>query len=219
MSFHLLDPEQELAVEYGRLPHWYQPGVTYFITFRTADSVPKAVMDDWQGRRRAWRRGRGFPDTAGADDLPAAVRREYLRTFSAEFLEYLDRGYGACVLKRPELAQIVMDALLHFDGDRYEVADAVVMPNHVHVLVGLTGTTEVRVQCESWKHYTAVRINRRLGRRGEFWQVESFDHAVRTPAAFDRFRSYIAENPGQAGLRDGEYLLYSKPTGSRDTVK
>jgi REP element-mobilizing transposase RayT len=215
MSFNLFDPDQETAVECGRLPHWYQPGITYFITFRTADSVPRAVMDDWQGRRQAWLRERGFPETVVAADLPAAVRREYHCVFSAEFLDYLDRGYGESVLKQPELAKIVLDSLLHFDGDRYDVAEAVVMPNHVHVLVGLRGATEVQAQCKSWKHYTAVRINRRLGRRGEFWQVESFDHAVRTPEAFARFRWYIAENPGRAGLREGEYLRYSKPIASR----
>jgi len=89
------------------------------------------------------------------------------------------------------------------------------MPNHVHVLVGLIGTTGVREQCRSWKHYTGVRINRLLDRRGEFWQVESFDHAVRTPVAFDQFRKYIVENPCQAGLRESEYLLYSRPVASR----
>ena len=113
------------------------------------------------------------------------------------------------------VGEIVRDALLHFDGDRYEVAAAVVMPNHVHVLVGLIGTTGVREQCRSWKHYTGVRINRLLDRRGEFWQVESFDHAVRTPVAFDQFRKYIVENPCQAGLRESEYLLYSRPVASR----
>lgn len=215
MSFNLFDPEQETAVQHGRLPHWYQPGITYFLTFRTADSVPKAVMDDWQGRRRAWLRALGFPESATAADLPAEVRREYHRVFSAEFLDYLDRGYGECVLKRPELAKVVLDSLLYFDGDRYDLAEAVVMPNHVHALVGLRGATEVQAQCESWKHYTAVQINRRLGRRGEFWQVESFDHAVRTPEAFGRFRRYIADNPDRAGLREGEYLRYSKPIAAR----
>jgi REP element-mobilizing transposase RayT len=215
MSFNLFDPDQDTTVQYGRLPHWYQPGITYFITFRTADSVPKAVMDDWQGRRRAWLRERELPEAATAADLPAAVRREYHRVFSAEFLGYLDHGYGECVLKRPELAKIVLDALLHFDGDRYDVAEAVVMPNHVHALVGLLGATDLQSQCKSWKHYTAVRINRRLSWRGEFWQVESFDHAVRTPEAFGRFRWYIAENPHRAGLREGEYLRYSKPIASR----
>ena len=33
-----------------------------------------------------------------------------------------------------------------------------------------------------------------------FWQDESFDHWVRTPAEFNRIRSYIEGNPVSAGL-------------------
>jgi hypothetical protein len=87
MNFHLFDPDQDTSISYGRLPHWYQPGITYLVTFRTSDSVPAALMDDWQDRRRAWLRERGFPESVLTDDLPLAVRCEYHRAFSAEFLE------------------------------------------------------------------------------------------------------------------------------------
>jgi type I restriction enzyme R subunit len=192
------------------LPHWYQPGITYFVTFRTIDSVPAALMVEWQNRRHVWLREHGLSNADEVDPLPKHLRTEYHRTFSNEFLEYLDRGYGECVLRRPAFAKIVIDSLLHFDGDRYVISDAVVMPNHVHVLAALLGATALGEQCRSWKHFTAVKINRALVRVGEFWQTESFDHAVRTPAAFERFRKYIADNPRHAGLRPGESLLYSK---------
>ena len=209
-EYQLFDPDDEVAIDYGRMPHWYQPGIAYFITYRTADSVPKALMDDWQSRRRAWLAGRGFSDSATVGILPAELRREYHRLFSEQFLEYLDRGHGECVLRRPAISLMALDAILHFDGDRYDIDSAVVMPNHVHILVGLRGETDLRKQCLSWKHFSAGRINRALGRRGEFWQVESFDHAVRSPGAFAGFRDYIANNPGVAGLKDGEYRLYLK---------
>jgi len=207
--FYLFDPAQDAIIEYNRLPHWYQPGITYFITFRTKDSVPVALMDEWQRRCRAWLEERGYPPRIEPEDLPLADRREFHRVFSAEFLDYLDRGHGECVLKRPDLAKIVMDSLQFFDGDRYVLSDAVVMPNHVHVLVGMKGKTDPKKQCRSWKHYTAVQINEALLRTDEFWQTESFDHAVRTPEAFIGFRKYIADNPAKAALNDGEYLLYS----------
>lgn len=38
------------------------------------------------------------------------------------------------MLEDPANAKIVADALRHFDGERYELASFVVMPNHVHVL-------------------------------------------------------------------------------------
>jgi hypothetical protein len=210
MPFELFDPDQETTITHGHLPHWYQPGITYFVTFRTIDSVPAALMDEWQSRRLAWLAQHDISQPAELDQLPAHLRSEYHRQFSREFLEYLDRGYGECVLKQPPLAQIVLDSLLYFDGDRYVVSDAVIMPNHVHALVGLLRSTVLREQCRSWKHFTAVKINCALNRNGEFWQTESFDHAVRTPRAFQGFRDYIANNPRSACLQPGEYLLYSR---------
>lgn len=151
----------------------------------------------------------GYSASIDAEELPVALRGEFHRLFSSAFLDYLDQGYGECVLKLQDLATIVMDALRFFDGDRYVLADAVVMPNHVHALVGMKGKHEPKKLCRSWKHFSAVKINEALKRRDEFWQTESFDHAVRTPDAFIGFRDYIAANPSKAGLLKGEYLLYS----------
>ncbi len=53
MAFELFDPKGEFVVRQGKLPHWYQPGVTYFVTFRTDDSVPQAVLEDWRSQREA----------------------------------------------------------------------------------------------------------------------------------------------------------------------
>jgi type I restriction enzyme R subunit len=126
-------------------------------------------------------------------------------------MAYLDRGYGACALRDGRSANVVADALRHFDGDRYYLGDFIVMPNHVHLLVCLLGATEIEGQCHSWKKYTAGQINRLLGRSGRFWQEESFDHLVRSPEQFARLMRYIAENPKKAGLREGEYLHWVRP--------
>jgi putative transposase len=215
MSFELFDPQSEVRVTAGNLPHWYQPGVTYFITFRAADSLPAEVAELWYQRRNEWLRQRGidpaYPSwTARLRALPEAQQRAFHNTFSREFMENLDKGHGQCVLKRPELSKIVEDSLQHFDGQRYHVGDFIVMPNHVHLLACLLGDTDVEEQCYSWKKFTATQINRELGRKGRFWQEESFDHLVRSPEQFDYLREYIAENPKKAGLRQGEYLYWRR---------
>ncbi len=64
------------------------------------------------------------------------------------------------MLREPELSQIVMNSLLHFDNDRYAPTDAVVMPNHVHVLVAFRDEDSLITQCKSWKHFTATQINK-----------------------------------------------------------
>ena len=35
----------------GSLPHREQPGATYFVTYRTADSGPRATFDSWKRER------------------------------------------------------------------------------------------------------------------------------------------------------------------------
>ena len=52
----------------------------------------------------------------------------------------------------------------------------------------------------SLKKYTALRANRILGRRGAFWQSESYDHVIRDAGELDRTIRYVLENPVKAGL-------------------
>ena len=216
MIFELFDPKAETTVHEGaNLPHWYQAGVTYFVTFRTEDSIPAATARIWRQRRMDWLRRRGIE--AGQPNwkdafarLPREDQQQFHEMFSREYLETLDRGLGACLLRNAEPAKIVADSLLHFDGRRYQMGEFVVMPNHSHLLVCLTGETEIETVCRSWKRYSATRINQRSGRTGRFWQEESFDHLVRSPEQFEAICRYIGENPRKANLRPGEYLYYRK---------
>jgi REP element-mobilizing transposase RayT len=213
MTLHFFDPDAAVTVTRRFLPHWFQPGATYFVTFRTADSLPQSVLHRWLGERSAWlRANRIDPDRLDWHDqlrtLPPELQAEFHRTFSAAFHRDLDAGYGECLLRRPEAAGIVAAALRHFDGDRYHLSDFVVMPNHVHVLFGLIGEHALGPVCYSWKKFTAGRINRLFGRTGHFWQGESFDHIVRSPEQFEYLREYIAANPVRAGLAAGEFIHY-----------
>jgi REP element-mobilizing transposase RayT len=216
MSFGFFDPEQPVVVTTGDLPHWFQPGVTSFVTFRTMDSLPADVLRDWLRRKNDWLLRHDINPTAPDWEahlqcLPLQSQRHFHEAFSEELERYLDAGHGECLLRRPELAQAVAESLRHFDGARYHLGDFVVMPNHVHLLVCPLGAATVTGLCYSWKKFTAGKINRLLGRCGHFWQPESFDHLVRNLAQFDRFRRYIAENPARASLREGEYLLWRRP--------
>jgi putative transposase len=212
--FELFDHRREFAVRRGNLPHWFQPGVTYFVTFRTEDSVPQSLVRSWRARRDDWLRAHDVDPSQvnWKTDLQRTpeLARQFDRLFSRQFMAYLDRSYGACPLRDPRAAQIVADALRHFDGARYCLGDFVVMPNHVHVLVGLLGGAEIEALCQSWKKFSAGEINRLLDRRGRFWQEESFDHLVRSVEQFEHFERYIVENPERAGLGVGEYLYWAR---------
>jgi len=210
--FELFNPEEDVRISAGsHLPHWFQPGVTYFVTFRTEDSIPVDVARLWHARRDGWLLRNGIRPNdlnwrAEFANLPPLKKQEFHETFSREFMDALDKGHGACVLRRPELSQIVATSLLHFDGERYHMGDFVVMPNHVHVIVCLLGDTEIESQCTSWKRFTARSINLKLKRTGRLWQEESFDHLIRSTEQFDAIQRYIRNNPRHLPTTD--YHLY-----------
>lgn len=180
----------------------------YFLTFRTADSLPAEVAHQFRMLRRGWLLEYGVDSTqedwqALVGELPVAIQREYHRKWSREYHRLLDAGHGECLLAQPDIAGVVVDALRHFDGERYDLGDFVIMPNHVHLLVQFRAGFGMKKQCYSWKHFTSREINLMMDREGHFWQGETYDHIVRSEGEFQCYRRYIAENPRKAGLRTG----------------
>jgi len=215
MEFRFFDPSAKTEITHGDLPHWEQMNAFYFITWRTADSIPAGVLERWQAEREAWLWVHGIDSRAKdwsrkLEELPEASLRDFYQRFSMEWHSILDECHGECVLRRPELSEIVEARLRHFDGDRYQLEAFAVMPNHVHVLAGIPGRGEMKRLCRAWKNFTAMQVNKALGRQGQFWQWESFDHLVRSKASLEKFREYIVANPVRARLKSGEYRAWSK---------
>jgi len=213
MELYFFDRNQEYAVIERRLPHWSQPGVVCFITIRTADSIPHSVVLRWRDEKQDWLRQHSINPIA-ADwkqqlaKLSWSDQEEFSRRFSQSWHEELDACHGSCVLRDPELARIVGDSLLHANGDKYEVTDFIVMPNHVHLLAVFQNDTSMLKQVTSWKQFTATKLNRSTGGRGRFWQQDGFDHLVRSEEQYRHFQHYIANNPQKSGLRNGNYLYW-----------
>ncbi len=210
----VFDPTQEFDVVYRRLPHWSQPGAIAFITWRTWDSLPEKVIRQWQEERDAWLTNHGIdPSLPSWQECVRRLDHQAGRQFQAFVADrrndHLDACHGECVLRQAELSLEVANSLQHFNGDRYDVTDFVVMPNHVHLLAAFPRSDDMLPQCDSWKHFTATRINRILNRKGRFWQQDGFDHLVRSQEQFDYLRDYIANNPTKANLKASESRLYS----------
>ena len=147
LPFRVFDAEDDILFVERRLPHWSQPGTLCFITFRTWDSMPAAVLEHWIRERDEWLRTQGIiirgqdANTGDADhsrnqldSLEPRLRREFHAIFSRRWHGELDQCHGDCLLRQPELAGIVAKSLTHFDGQRYDLTDFVVMPNHVHLI-------------------------------------------------------------------------------------
>lgn len=105
------------------------------------------------------------------------------------------------MLKIPNVAGAVLEVLYIAERDwkLYDLFAWVVMSNHVHVLI--RPHKPLREVTRAIKSASARAANIILGREGQrFWQVESFDHWVRSNAEFEKIVRYIEDNPVKAGL-------------------
>jgi putative DNA methylase len=194
-----------------KLPHWYVPGAMHFITYRMAGCIPFKVQRAWRLERK---------QTMDAMRRRGASRREIelvQKRFFGKYDAFLDQNRAVSTLALPEIAAVICENLHHHDGGRYRLLSFCVMHNHVHVLLqplepvvigeGVQPSDEARDSVSpltkilhSLKSYTANRANEILGRRGKFWQTESYDHWVRDDDELERIILYINHNPVKAGL-------------------
>jgi putative transposase len=206
MAFKPYDPTDEVRVHRGKLPHWRQWGVTYFITSRLADSVPVELAKNWKLQRDAWLHDHNISTLADVESLNEKLRKEYHQLFTAEFHKLLDAGHGECLLGIDRCAELLIDRLLAGHAKSYHLDSWCIMPNHMHVLVEPLGKCTLGEIVRHWKGGSANDINRHLKRKGMLWQAETYDHIVRNEPQLTHYRKYIAENPDPAHLKTGFVL-------------
>jgi REP element-mobilizing transposase RayT len=198
-DLRFLDPHADPRITENRLPHWEQEGRTYFVTFRTSDSLPAQLMGSFEDERHAWLASHPMP-------WSETTAHEYWERFGQQTEKWLDQCHGACVLRQPEVAEIVAGALRFHEGTLCTQHAWVVMPNHVHALFSLSESATLAKLLHSWKSFTAKAINCRTGAIGAFWQKDYFDRLIRSPEHLWRCARYIRKNP--ANLHRGESLLW-----------
>ncbi len=166
----------------GYNPHCDYPGLFQHIGMRLFDSVPAKVIEDWHV------------------ELASTSEMERKKLIHDRIDKYADAGYGCCFLAKPEIATIVENALLHFDGKRDVMLAWCVMSNHVHALAVLQVGHTLSEILHTWKSYVAHQANKLLGRTGEFWFIEYYDHHMRSTAELHATIEYIERNPVAANL-------------------
>lgn len=186
----------------GRLPHWERDNATYFITFRVGDSLPKTVLDRIQSERESILRLAGQQSR----DLTTSETVHLKRLKTVRIEEYLDSGAGSCPFRHPLVASVMAETLVLFDEERCRLFAWCIMPNHVHAVVRVYPTGRLSGILHSWKSFTAKAANRILGKSGEFWQREYFDHLLRDEAEFHRAVNYVMENPEKANLHNWRWV-------------
>lgn len=207
------------------LPHFQPPEATLFVTFRLAGSIPQPVLRQWKAeklwleeeeKRLAKLRASGDSAALAAQEIR---QREFQRRWFSRFEDVLhQQAHGPRWLAEEAVAEIVAEALHYRDGKVFWLDAYCLMSNHVHaVFAPLLSEAEARrlaeaggeqnerndavlaVLMHSLKGYTARRANQALGRNGQFWEHESYDHVIRT-GKYDRVVAYVLNNPVKAGL-------------------
>ncbi|MFZ0275558.1 MAG: hypothetical protein WA254_01580 [Candidatus Sulfotelmatobacter sp.] len=95
---------------------------------------------------------------------------------------------------------IVLECCLHDNGVKFDLRVAVVM-----IITPLVDEQAMEIYSlaeimDAVKGASAHKVNKTLGRKGRVWQVESFDHVVRSSESLDAKIAYLLENPVRAGL-------------------
>jgi type I restriction enzyme R subunit len=115
-----------------------QAGAVVVVTFRAKDSIPAEVINRWHREKVDWLRSNGVDCEVGLeaakDRLRVKDRLAFYKHFRRVREVFLDTCHGRCLLRRADLAKIVADSFLHFDGERNRMGDFIIMPNHVHLL-------------------------------------------------------------------------------------
>jgi REP element-mobilizing transposase RayT len=192
-------------VSYRRnLPHLHREGFPLFITFRLANSLPAEILHKIKLDRD--------------HDMKAISSRSRNRIYEIEqkHFNHYDEWLGRCTtgplwLSEKKIADIVSKKILEEHDLRYKLFAYCIMPNHIHMLIehtlnnmayhrGKSAKYPVTETLRLLKGSTSRECNLALGRNGQFWHQESYDHIVRDKAELARIVKYILNNPVQAGL-------------------
>jgi type I restriction enzyme R subunit len=206
------------------LPHWDVDGAPYFVTTCLEGSIPAKGLLDLEKYRNTLKqrpRSRERTQEEWASDC--------WKLLFARADEWLDRHAPVRHLSDARAAQLVVNAMYHFAGERYDLLAFVVMPSHIHWVfqpredwvrslgTGTTKRTPRQRIIHGLNGFTGSECNRLLSRHGNFWQHESYDHWVRDGDELGRIILYIEANPVKASfVKAPEDWPYSSAKARRE---
>jgi putative transposase len=188
-----------------RLPHIQPEGGTFFITFRLANSLPMKVIEKLQEEHlESKERCEALVDKKESEEQLIKENRRFFKNWD-DMLYRLTSDEKH--LSNPQVADMVADSIRFRDGRIYDLLAFCIMPNHVHLVFTPLEEKEDKFNSlskimHSLKRYTAHEANLILGREGDFWQHENYDHYIRGTPELERIIKYVLNNPVKARLVD-----------------
>jgi putative transposase len=95
---------------------------------------------------------------------------------------------------------IVLEHLKSGHGRFYDLSAAMVMPDHVHIILKPRDGYVLSRVLKGIKGVSARLLNQQRGASGAVWQDESWDRILRDAAEFEEKLQYMYDNPAKIGL-------------------
>ncbi len=98
--------------------------------------------------------------------------------------------------------QILIDAINFRDGIEYEVLAYSIMPNHVHLIIRhISSSKHMGHWLAQMRKFSGKLSNIELDQVGErYWELESYDHIIRSTLELLQQLHYTLQNPVVCGL-------------------
>ena len=110
---------------------------------------------------------------------------------------------GRALFQSERNATLLIDVLRSYvAAGKFQLHDFVIMPDHLHLLLTVTGDTTIERAMQLIKGGFSYRLKKELGYLGEVWQRGFSELRVNDRTSYLRHREYMAQNPVQAGLVD-----------------
>jgi len=151
----------------------------------------------------------------------------YLKAGSAVFITFCKNYRGEPF--SAEARDAILQCILKGNNYRFRLHAAVVMPEHVHLLLTPLCDEErwvfgLPAILKSLKGASARAVNKVQASSGPVWQEESFDHVIRSQESLGDKLEYIRQNPVRRGQvqkpEDYRWLwIEQEPCGSDIPVR
>lgn len=197
--------------EYYRrhLPHFQQPGQSYFVTWCIYNAIPAKVLDNYALQLKVINSQIDNVNKSDKERISqlkieySGIRKKYMKAFD----DLLHQQSEVIVdLSKEENTRIILETLTFWEGKRIENYAICVMNNHVHWVLRIFEKDEngkpVYLQdiLQSVKRFSANKINDFEKRAGTLWQDESYDTTIRNDLHLHNAIEYTINNPVVAGL-------------------
>ena len=108
---------------------------------------------------------------------------------------------GISLTENASVTKSLIEALFWMERQNvYSLGAFVVMPDHYHAVIALTGTKSLSQIMRSIGSHTAREGNKIKGSSGQFWQRGYYDRVIRKTEDINDIFEYIHHNPVRRGL-------------------